>query len=326
MPAPTKHRRAAEHAAVEWKATTTTLPEEAREAAPYVKRDRTVGMYDFCLPEEFADLNLLSDVRDRALALFREERIEWHAATKRGPSNHLLDSQVQCVNALTPGLDDPAWITDAFGDVLPIAEVLDIEPGRSLTFEFIGANDYLGERPSLPRARGVLTTSADAAIRYRAPGGAIELALIEWKFTEDYRSKELSAPRGRPRPDRYRELWDNPECPIRRDLVPYEDLFVEPFYQLLRQQLLAWCIERDPTSGIDVARVLHICPIDNDGVHGALNRESHRAAGDDTLQIWSALCSQPDRFIAIDSSRFSTGGLRTDEYHRRYTVPVKEHS
>jgi Restriction Endonuclease associating with ARP len=35
--------------------------------------------------------------------------------------------------------------------------------------------------------RGCQATSADAAIRYRTPSGNIEVALIEWKYAEQYR-------------------------------------------------------------------------------------------------------------------------------------------
>src|SRR5439155_12770400 len=130
---------------------------------------------------EFADYNLLPDVRENALRMFAAEHVQWHEEIHSHPSNHLLDSQVQCVNALAPGLHDGDFVKSAFGDVLPIAEVIEIEPGRTLTFEFIGARDYLGERRGLPRTRGSMTTSADAAFRYQRPDNRIEIALVEWK-------------------------------------------------------------------------------------------------------------------------------------------------
>jgi len=227
----------------------------------------------------FSDYNLLPDIRSHALQAFAAELIRWHADINGHPSNHLLDSQVQCVNALAPGMSDPTFVKTAFGDVLPIAQVLEIEPGRVLTFEFIGGRDHLSEGRGAPRTRGSMTTSADAAIRFRTPTNTIEVALIEWKFTEDYRDKELLVPRGRPRPERYRDLWDDPSNSLRRDVIPYEDLFVEPFYQLLRQQLLASSMEREHELDADVVRVVHNCPAANRGVRQALNRESHRAAG-----------------------------------------------
>lgn len=310
----------AEQQAIAWKYKTDSIPDIVRVDAPYIRDGKPQGNYAVCLPPDQAIFNLLTDVRTAALELFAAEGIHWHAAINRGPTNHLLSSQVQCVNALAPGINDAEFVHAAFGDVLPIAEVLEIEPGRFLTFEYIGDHDYLQERVGMTRDRGSMTTSADAAIKYRSTSGVIELALVEWKFTEDYRGHSLTPPRGAPREDRYRFLWDDPHNPLRRHVIPYEDLFVEPFYQLMRQQLLAWSIERDATSEFDAARVVHICPEQNVGVREALNRESHRSAGADVLAIWAKVCANSDRFISLDSAHFLQLGLRSGEYSDRYQV------
>lgn len=88
--------------AARWKQRTTTLPVAARQAAPYVGKDGRTGTvpYEFCLPAAYASHNLLPSVRQPALELFRELGIPWHAGVGDGPGNHLLSSQVQCVNAL----------------------------------------------------------------------------------------------------------------------------------------------------------------------------------------------------------------------------------
>jgi hypothetical protein len=279
-------------------------------------------MYDVCLPIEFATSNLLPDVRHIALEVFASSQIRWHEQIDDGPSNHLLDSQVQCVNALAPGILDSGFVANAFADVLSIAEVLEVEPGRYLTFEYIGADDHLSEGRGQPRTRGSLTTSADAAIRYRTPKNTIEVALIEWKFTEDYRGRELT-PSRRPRTEIYRSLWEDDTSGLRRDVVPYEDLFVEPFYQLLRQQLLAARMEDHHELDADVVRVVHVCPVENEGVHGSLNRTTHQDAGDDALTIWADICTKPGRFISIDSERFCSQHVRGSEYAHRYSVPAQ---
>lgn len=301
-----------------WKRTTPTLPGSAREPGPYQTRRGLIGPLPVCLPRDYAEFNLLPDVRSAALDLFSSEAITWHDGVAAGPSNHLLDSQVQCVNALAPGISDSTFVRTAFSALLPIDEVLSIEPGRYLTFEYIGADDYLKERSGLTRTRGSMTTSADAAIRYRTPTGEIEVALLEWKFTEDYRGHELSTPRGVPRTERYRRLWEYESCPLRRDLLPYSDLFVEPFYQLFRQQLLAWQMEAAGELGAKRVRVVHLCPKANAGVHQALSRPSHAAVGTDTLDIWSEICVQPDRFISVDTDIFFD--LRSAEYRDRYCL------
>ena len=90
--------------------------------------------YDFCLPAPYATWNLLPEVRDRAV-LFAELGIPWHQGIEGGPGNHLLSSQVQCVNAVGKMVDDAARIRRAFGQVMQVGEVLEIEPGRLLTFD-----------------------------------------------------------------------------------------------------------------------------------------------------------------------------------------------
>jgi hypothetical protein len=97
-------------AAARWKRATPVLPAEAKLPAPYVPKDGAArgSKYPFCLPADFAALNLLPEVRDLALALFAELGIPWHAGVKGGPSNHLLSSQVQCVNALAQMVGDPS--------------------------------------------------------------------------------------------------------------------------------------------------------------------------------------------------------------------------
>ena len=95
--------------ATAWKHRITTLTSAARVSAPYVRKDGAAGgpAYDFCLPPEHAAASLLPEVREPALALFAELGIPWHAGVDGGPSNHLLSSQVQCVNALGQMVRDP---------------------------------------------------------------------------------------------------------------------------------------------------------------------------------------------------------------------------
>src|SRR4051794_16062046 len=95
----TRHERAR---AIAWKKRTDSLPPEAKLPAPYVGKSGVPNgpAYEFCLPPGHEKLNLLADVRPQALTLFAELRVPWHAGVNGGPSNHLLSSQVQCVNAL----------------------------------------------------------------------------------------------------------------------------------------------------------------------------------------------------------------------------------
>src|SRR4051794_25683265 len=139
--------RARRHASA-WKAHTPTFPEGARGPAAYLRNGRPQGMYAFCLPAPYAAYNLLPDARETALREFAQQQIAWHAQTTVGPTNPLLSSQVQCVNALEPLAHDADALKIAFAGVLDIAVPLPIERDRLVAFEYIGERDYLGEIPS----------------------------------------------------------------------------------------------------------------------------------------------------------------------------------
>ncbi|WP_407944712.1 PGN_0703 family putative restriction endonuclease, partial [Gemmatimonas sp.] len=190
--------------AVRWKASTATLPQPARQAAPYVNNNGLGSgpAYGFCLPAEYAELTLLPEVRGQALALFAELGIPWHAGVGSGPGNHLLSSQVQCVNALGQMVHDPERIVASFGGVVNIESVLEIEPGRFLTFEYIGDSDYLNEARNGQRTRGAHCTSIDAAFVVRSTDGLTVLVLVEWKYTESYASR-VAEPKDAVRWSRY---------------------------------------------------------------------------------------------------------------------------
>src|SRR4051794_31684590 len=109
-----------------WKSTTEMLPEAARGPAPYWRSGKPRGMYPFCLPVGYANYNLLPDARQAALAEFARSAIAWHAQTHLGPTNHLLSSQIQCVNTLEPLAHNPELMIAMFGGVLDIVEPLEI--------------------------------------------------------------------------------------------------------------------------------------------------------------------------------------------------------
>ena len=73
--------------AARWKEETATLPDEARQPAPFVTQSghERGGPYPFCLPPEFSELSLLPEVRAEALALFAELGIPWHSGVGDGP-------------------------------------------------------------------------------------------------------------------------------------------------------------------------------------------------------------------------------------------------
>ena len=304
--------------AVGWKRSTDTVPEDALRPAPYIRDGKLqTGPLPFCLPPEHASLSLLPEVRSMAIDLFAELGIPWHAGIEGGPGNHLLSSQVQCVNALGQMVHDPERIRRAFRSRLDIAEVLEIEPGRFLTFEYIGPTDFFGEAPGGERTRGARCTSVDAAFLFHTSTGDRELALVEWKYTESYGPREPEPAKDEVRWQRYGTALHDPEGPVRADVLPFEALLAEPFYQLMRQQLLAWELEKAGVHDVDRVRVVHVMPSDNVAYRMSL-RAVHREVGDTVHDVWHALLRRPDRFVSLDSSVFADPSITSPEYVDRY--------
>lgn len=303
-----------------WKKRTPALWTPARQAAPWINQDGvSIGMYDHCLPAEVADANLLPGNR-AAIQLFEELGIPWHCGIGNGPGNNLLSSQVQCVNAVMPMVEDPDRIIRAFGEVVDIAEVLEIEPGRFLTFEYIGPTDYFNEGKGNPRTRGSKCTSVDAAFRFRTSTGNTELALVEWKYTEEYSTVRKPNPGyDKTRIGRYGAAYSGPDGPIRSGLIDIEWMLDEPFYQLMRQQLLAERLEQDRAEGADIVRVLHVLPPRNLAYQESLVRAQHRELGDSVDAVWHCLLRTPDRFRHIDPVVFLDEVVTSWDYVDRYS-------
>ena len=310
--------------ATAWKYHSSTLPTAARAPAPYVGKDGKVGsmLYDFCLPPEFATLSLLPEVREAALAMFADLEIPWHAGVAAGPSNHLLSSQVQCVNALGQMVAEPSRLVSAFGGLLGIGEVLEIEPGRFLTFEYIGEQDLLHEAVGGKRTRGAYSTSVDAAFLHRAIDGVLELVLVEWKYTEQYALRAISPAKNAVRLKRYGTLLDDLTGPVRNDLLSFDHLTDEPFYQLVRQQLLAHALESNNPYGAGRCRVVHVTPAGNTAYQASLARAEHQALGSSVGEVWQQLLRLPDRFVPMDSSVFLNPAITSREYAARYAEDV----
>jgi hypothetical protein len=278
---------------------------ELRSQADFFERNFG-GKAGFCghacrLMPEHARLNVSALIREAANVCFSAEPvIQWHQH-----ANHGLSSQVCCVNFLMPMADQLDVLARWVGHVLGIEppEMLPIEMGRAgrnwyVAFEWIGEVDYLNEGDGNGRRkRGANATAADAAVMFRA-GGKTHLLLIEWKYTESYGGHRLSEDRRGTRLSRYGDIAFQPQGPIRADLgLTLADFFHEPFYQLLRQQMLAWHIEQDAASGIDRARVLHISPGGNRTLHKVTSPALERL-GDDAFDVFRSVLSDPSAFIS----------------------------
>ena len=303
-----------------WKLATTTLPAAAKVPSQYVSKNGSPSgpKYDFCLPAEHAALSLLPEVREPALSLFTELGIPWHAGIQGGPGNHLLSSQVQCVNALGQMVADPDRIIRAFGPILGTVEVHQIEPDRWLTFEYIGPGDYLNEAVGGKKTRGANCTSLDAAFLHTTNTGIRELVLVEWKYTEHYGRRIVKPAKDAVRYKRYGHLLAASDGPITSELRPFNELLQEPLYQLMRQQLLAHELERAETHGVDRVRVVHVLPSGNTAYQTSLYGTLAPLLGSTVKEVWQRLLRYPDRFVSIDSAMFLDPQITSKDYVERY--------
>ena len=150
------------------------------------------------------------------------------------------------------------------------------------------------------RSRGAHFTSLDFAFRFRRTDGRIQIVAGEWKYTECY-SKNVNLRFSRNKTDRldriYRKHLEQPDCQI-KDNVLVEDLFFDPFDQLMRQQLLCTAMERDHEMCAEIVSLLHIAPKANRELMNRVTSPRLKELGSDIHKIWSAL-TVADRFVGI---------------------------
>ncbi len=249
---------------------------------------------DYRLKPEHRVLNLGPEIRKQAIAYFGPPRnIQWHRH-----ADHGLSSQIMCVNLLMPFAQRPELLKDVMSRALgrPVGRMLPIEDGpHYVGFEWTGLKDYLGEWGKSGKAtRGANATSADAVVRFEAEG-RVETLLIEWKYTESYGTLP-EARREAERTRRYVAKAFHPDGPLRAGLdIEVRDLFWEPAYQLLRQQMLAHRMQQAREDGADRVSVLHISPAGNVALH-KVTAPKLRPLGSDIFTVFRSLLTDPSAF------------------------------
>jgi len=265
----------------------------------------------FCLADGHSAENLYEGIREDAIRYFQDRRITWHDGldNRRLPSNHLCCSQSCCINFLYPITTNEQLVSAVFGKIYPdMAVPLRFDkdpplPNRAfpyIAFEWIGADDYLGEtrRKGRERTRGANFTSTDFAFRFKRKDGRIQIVLGEWKYTEDYRPFDKGI---EVRKQNYFQAFHRSGGVFRRrDDSFYSALFFEPFYQLMRLQLLAQELEYHKEMEADIVTVLHICPQANTEFRDRVTSPelAKMFPGKGVLDIWKELVPQ-DKFTSI---------------------------
>jgi hypothetical protein len=267
--------------------------EEQREKAIKLRdeifKDPGDGLFkgkkrDFVLNDPV--LNLWAGIRDDAVEYFKNNDIAWWQGAEKEPTGHLLSSQVSCLNHLyflRQRNDLATAVLKNIDSRIVKAAIID---NGFVEFEIIGKNNYLNERS---HTRGANSTSVDAVMVGEKGDGKNILVLIEWKYTESYDSKNLYIPE---RYNNYNPLLQEKGCPIK--VEDFEKLYYEPYYQLMRQNLLGWKMIKAGEYNCDEYIHLHIIPTNNKELK--LKITSPKLVGQDMSDAWKKVLIEPDKY------------------------------
>lgn len=261
------------------------------------KRDQR----EFVLTE--SSLNLWESVREDAIHYFTKNKIPfWDSGIY--PTGHLLSSQIACLNHLffiRQRGDIASEILKAVDNNVNTTLRLDngSDSDGFVDFEVIGKDNYLGEKC---HTRGANSTSIDAVMLAEMNNGSRKLFLIEWKYVECYGSYSKAADKGGPtRLKIYSPHLNQKDCPIKN--CNLEGLFTEPYYQLMRQTLLAHNMVKAGEYGATDYMHLHIIPQSNKELL-TVNTAIGKLVGNTLTETWSNLLKNPDKYKVIHPEDF----------------------
>jgi len=228
----------------------------------------------------YEDENLYPALRERDIAkkFFAARGIKWWKSSRSGddtdtdaPTRNLASSQIACVNFLLPlaqNLEALLAILRAVDADVVGVEMLEY-PSRdtglalssSVDFEWVGLDSCLEGGAG---TRGANTTSVDALMVGETAQGIRRAYLFEWKYVEEYIGAEYlgDGKPGETRRRRYAERYASADSRF-SGLVPMEELFYEPFYQIMRLGLLADKMVQDKEFGASEVTVVVVCPQGN---------------------------------------------------------------
>ena len=210
-----------------------------------------------------------------AIDFFRERRMAWWSNPASGdlgradkPTRNMASSQVACVNFLLPLVGIPGALLSLLraldDDVVAVVNIPHDGHTSDVEFEWIG----LGHSLEGGTTRGSQNTSIDAFLVALTTAGKRRAYLLEWKYVERYLSARPEfkgeVPRGETRRLRYAERFRSPLSSFNSTTVPdLDDFLYEPFYQIMRQRLLADRMVQECELEIDEAKVVVVVQEEN---------------------------------------------------------------
>ena len=269
--------------------------------------------------------NLYPGIRgeDGAIDFFSQRDIKWWTSPASGdktkadkPTRNMASSQVACVNFLLPLARIPGVLLSALrsldDDVVDVVDISHNGHTSPVEFEWIG----LGHSLEGSRIRGSQNTSIDAFLVAETRQGKRRAYLLEWKYVERYlRGKpefKGEGTKGDTRRLRYAERYRASFSSFNPATAPdLDDFLYEPFYQIMRQRLLADRMVRERELGIDEAKVVVVVPEQNwayravsDGRTTTSPLLAQRFPGLETVEaVMRAALKNPDAQFAMVAPR-----------------------
>jgi hypothetical protein len=88
-------------------------------------------------------------------------------------------------------------------------------------------------------------------------------------------------------------------------------LFYEPFYQLMRQQMLAHELEKSRELGAGEVIVLHVAPATNQDFQ-YVTSPGLRHVGKSVTAVWKQILRDPSRFVSVTTSQVFGTFMKSD--------------
>lgn len=299
--------------------------------------DKEGRQYPYMLALGYEDENLFPTLRgaEGVRRFFDERSIEWwrhcdlEEVHENGPTRNMASSQIACVNFILPlvGIENGllAVLAAIDDDVTGIVTIVDPRAGTAspVEFEWIGLGHALEGKSETKR--GKFSTSVDAFLVAETRSGRRGY-LLEWKYTEVYGENDMGrGQKGKTRRLRYAKPYD--ASPTFRDGVCLDAWLHEPFYQIMRQRLLADRMVLEKELEVSEAKVVLVVPDGNFDFRQNLTSPSLAARLPEATtveEVIRAAMNVPDRDFGIVSQsvlstavRMMCGGSAHDwsEYH-----------
>ncbi|MGQ9644565.1 MAG: PGN_0703 family putative restriction endonuclease [Ignavibacterium sp.] len=244
--------------------------------------------------------NLWTKIRKEAIKYFAVNKIVWWPSSTE-PSGHLLSSQVSCVNHLFFLRNDKDAALRILQNLNPdFVEVCPDFENSYIGFEVVSKHSYLGEVAfGKEQTRGANCTSVDAMMTGKLKNGKKIQVLIEWKYTElDSKSDKSEGSSGATRKNRYDALIDDKESPIKRS-ISIDNFYYEPFYQIMRQTLLAWQMTKNKADELKTDDWLHLDIIPENNLNLRYQVPAPDMVQSGIEEAWKTQLKEPEKYNVI---------------------------